>query len=161
MPSDFSEPSSFSAVARSSGTRRSVPLSTSSSRCNWPATETRCLIESIKQHYARLTATKSSHGKKSVWQSIFEEFQSLCEENNAVTTKTINQTKEKWRILLDRYKAVSDHNKQTGHDPKTFEFFEDIDEFMHDSDKVHPRFVQQTPVAKPSKKRHQRECMDI
>ena len=105
-----------------------------------------------KTTLCKITATKSSHGKKSVWQSIFEEFQSLCEENNAVTTKTINQTKEKWRILLDRYKAVSDHNKQTGHDPKTFEFFEDIDEFMHDSDKVHPRFVQQTPVAKPSKK---------
>ena len=48
--------------------------------------------------------------------------------------------------MFDRYKQVCDHNKQTGRDPKTFEFYDAIDEFMHESDKVNPKFVKQTAV---------------
>ena len=62
------------------------------------------------------------------------------------TSKNAAQVKEKWRNLFDRYKQVSDHNKQTGRDPKTFDGFDDIDEFMSSSDKVNPRFVKQTRV---------------
>ena len=67
-------------------------------------------------------------------------------ENGIQTSKNAAQVKEKWRNLFDRYKPVSDHNKQTGRDPKTFDGFDDIDEFMSSSDKVNPRFVKQTRV---------------
>ena len=67
-------------------------------------------------------------------------------ENGIQTSKNAAQVKEKWRNLFDRYKQVSDHNKQTGRDPKTFDGFDDIDEFMSSSDKVNPRFVKQTRV---------------
>ena len=116
----------------------------SSSRSCWSSTEARCVIESVKNHYQKLTTTKSSVGKSSVWKSIFKEFEGLCAENGVDSTKTVMQVKDKWRALLDRYKAVCDHNKQTGRDPKKFEFYFDIDEFMHNSDKVHPKFVKET-----------------
>ena len=56
------------------------------------------------------------------------------------------QIKEKWRSLLDKYKAAKDHNNKTGRDRKTFEFFDDIDEFLSGSDKVNPKFVKETRV---------------
>lgn len=44
-------------------------------------------------------------------------------------------------------------------DPKKFEFYFNIDEFMHDSDKVHPKFVKQTGanLVKAKKSKEQRE----
>lgn len=36
-----------------------------------------------------------------------------------------------------------DHNK-TGNDRKSFEFYEDIDEFLSGSDKVNPQFVKES-----------------
>ena len=124
----------------------SATNSTNSSRCTWTSTESKCVIESMKVHFSRLTGTKSSKGKRALWESIFSEFQALCRENDVETNKNANQVKEKWRTLFDRYKQVCDHNKQTGRDSKTFEFYDAIDEFMHESDKVNPKFVKQTAV---------------
>ncbi|PFX21362.1 hypothetical protein AWC38_SpisGene14149 [Stylophora pistillata] len=56
------------------------------------------------------------------------------------------QIKEKWRSLYDKYKAAKDHNNKTGRERKTFEFFDDIDEFLSGSDKVNPKFVKETRV---------------
>ena len=100
-----------------------------SSRSSWTSLEARFVIESVKNHYSKFTSTKSSARKKSVWESIFKEFEDLCAENGVESTKSINQVKDKWRALLDRYQTVCDHNKQMGRDPKKFEFYFDIDEF--------------------------------
>ena len=59
---------------------------------------------------------------------------------------TLAQIKEKWRTLFDKYKAVTDNKNKTGRDPKTFEFYDDIDEFLSGSDKVNPRFFKETKV---------------
>ena len=53
---------------------------------------------------------------------------------------------EKWHSLFDKYKAVKDNNKKTGRDRKTFDFYDEIDEFMSGSDKVNPKFVKETRV---------------
>ena len=41
---------------------------------------------------------------------------------------------------------MKDHNNKTGRDRKTFEFYDDIDEFLSRSDKVNPKFVKETRV---------------
>ena len=56
------------------------------------------------------------------------------------------QIKEKWRSLFDKFKAAKDHNNKSGRDRKTFEFYDDIDEFLSGSDKVNPKFVKETRV---------------
>lgn len=47
--------------------------------------------------------------------------------------------------MFDKYKAAKDNNK-TGRDRRTFEFYDEIDEFMSGSDKVNPKFVKETRV---------------
>ena len=56
------------------------------------------------------------------------------------------QIKEKWRSLFDKFKAAKDHNNKTGSDRQTFEFCDDMDEFLSESDKVNPKFVKETRV---------------
>lgn len=48
--------------------------------------------------------------------------------------------------MFDKFKAAKDHNNKTGRDRKTFEFYDDIDEFLSGSDKVNPKFVKETKV---------------
>ena len=91
-------------------------------------------------------STKSSHGKKSV-ECFLGDFLSLCSDYGVDSqTETQTQIKEKWRTLFDKYKSVTDNNNKTGRDSKTFEFYDDIDEFLSGSDKVNPRFVKETKV---------------
>ena len=105
------------------------------------------LIAAYRANYDSLKSTKSGHGKKSVWDSIMEDFLSLCSDAGIESEKTLAQIKEKWRSLFDKYKAAKDHNNKTGRDRKTFEFFfYDIDEFLSGSDKVNPKFVKETRV---------------
>jgi len=118
-------------------------------RCSWSTTETKHLIQAYKEHYPVLNDTKSTHGKKIVWDNIMTDFvDTLRYEANIKTTKTLTQVKEKWRTLFDKYKLCADNNRSTGTDRKTFEFFEDIDEFMASSDKANPRNIQQTQVTR-------------
>ena len=112
---------------------------TEKSRCtSWEHAETRSLIAAYRENYDRLKSTKSSHGKKSVWDSIMADFVSFCCDAGIESEKTLAQIKEKWRSLFDKYKAVKDNNNKTGRDRKTFEFY---DEFMSGSDKVNPNVV--------------------
>ena len=117
-----------------------------SRRTSWEPAEIRSLIAAYRDNYDRLRSTKSSHGKKSVWDSIMEDFLSSCSDAGIETEKTLAQVKEKWRSLFDKYKAVKDNNNKTGRDRRTFEFYDDIDEFMSGSDKVNPKFVKETRV---------------
>lgn len=48
--------------------------------------------------------------------------------------------------MFDKYKAVKDNNNKRGRDRRTFEFYDEIDEFMSESDKVDPKFVKETRV---------------
>ena len=109
-----------------------------SRRTSWEHAETRSLIAAYRENYNRLKSTKSSHGKKSVWDSIMADFVSFCCDAGIESEKTLAQIKEKWRSLFDKYKAVKDNNNKTGRDRKTFEFY---DEFMSGSDKVNPNVV--------------------
>lgn len=109
---------------------------------SWSLTEERCLIAAYKEYYDRLKSTKSSQGKKTIWEDILKQFQSMCFDNGVESEKSLAQLKEKWRALLDKYK---------GRERKTFKHYEDIDEFMASSDKVNPRFVKET-------KAHKQDC---
>ena len=117
-----------------------------SRRTSWEPAEVRSLIAAYWDKYDRLRSTTSSHEKKSVWDTIMEDFLSLCSDAGIETEKTLAQVKEKWRSLFDKYKAVKDNNNKTGRDRRTFEFYDEIDEFMSGSDKVNPKFVKETRV---------------
>ena len=73
-------------------------------------------------------------------------FSCLCSDADRESEKTLVQIKEKWRSLFDKFKAAKDHNSKSGRDRKTFEFYDDIDEFLSGSDKVNPKFVKETKV---------------
>ena len=75
--------------------------------------EVRSLIAAYRANYDRLKPTKSSHRKKSVWDSIMEDFVSSCSDAGIESEKTLVQIKEKWRSLCDKYKAAKDHKKCT------------------------------------------------
>ena len=113
--------------------------------------EDRCLIAAYKEYYDRLKSTKSSHGKKTIWEDILKQFQSMCFDNGVESEKSLAQLKEKWQAHLDKYKSVCDNNNRTGRERKTFKHYEDIDEFMSSSDKVNPRFDKET-------KAHKQDC---
>lgn len=91
-------------------------------RTSWEPAEVRSLIAAYWDNYDRLRSTKSSHGKKSEWDSIMEDFLSLCSDAGIETEKTLAQVKEKRRSLFDKYKAIKDNNNKTGRDRRTFEF---------------------------------------
>ena len=74
-----------------------------------------------------------------------DDFLSLSSDAGIQSEKTLVQIKEKWCSLFEKFKAAKDHNK-TGRDRKTFEFYDDIDEFLSGSDKVNPKFVEETRV---------------
>ena len=75
-----------------------------------------------------------------------DDFLSLCSDAGRESEKTLVQIKEKWSSLFHKFKATKDHNNKTGRDRKTFEFYDDIDEFLSVSDKVNPKFVKETKV---------------
>ena len=75
-----------------------------------------------------------------------DDFLSLCSDAGIESEKTLVEIKEKWRSLFDKFKAAKDHNNKTGRDRKLFEFYDDIDEFLSESDKVNPKFVKETKV---------------
>ena len=75
-----------------------------------------------------------------------EDFLSSCSDAGIETEKTLAQVKEKWRSFFDKYKAVKDNNNKTGRGRRTFEFYDEIDEFMWGCDKVSPKFVKETRV---------------
>ena len=115
--------------------------------------KTSSLIAAYRANYDRLKSKKSSHGKKNLWDSIMNDFLSLCSDAGIESEKTLVQIKEKWRSLFNKFKAAEDHNNKTGRDRKTFEFYDGIDEFLSGSDKVNPKFVKETKV-KPNVSRN-------
>ena len=88
-----------------------------------------------------------------------DDFLSLCSDAGIECEKTLVQIKEKWRSLFDKFKAAKVHNNKTGRDRKTFEFYDDIDEFLSGSDKVNPKFVKETKV-KPNVSRKNSDRSD-
>ena len=113
-------------------------------------TKERCLIATYKEYHNRLTSTKSSQGKKTIWEDILKQFQSTCFDNGVESEKSLAQLKEKWRALMDKYKSVCDNSNHTGRERKRFKHYEDY-EFMASSDKVNPGFVKET-------KTHKQDC---
>jgi len=77
---------------------------------------------------------------------IYDCFIEKCTDAKIRTTKTLVQAKEKWRTLFDKYKAVVDNNSKTGRGRIDFEYFDDINDFMGDSDKVNPKFVKESGI---------------
>ena len=115
---------------------------------SWSFTKKKCFIAAHKEYYDRLKSTKSSQGRKNIWEDTLKLFQSMCFDNGVDSEKSLVQLKEKCRALLDKYKSVCDNNNRTGREQKTFKHYEDIDEFMASSDKVNPRFVKETKANK-------------
>ena len=78
----------------------------------------RCLIAAYKEYYNTLTSTKSSQGKKTMWEDILKQFQSMCFDNGVESEKSLAQLKEKWRALMDKHKSVCDNNNRMGRERK-------------------------------------------
>jgi len=72
-------------------------------RTSWSTVEVKMLIQSYKDNHTRLQSSKSSKGKKSIWEVLFQEFVTSCCEAKVKTTKTLAQCKEKWRALFEKY----------------------------------------------------------
>ena len=49
-------------------------------------------------------------------------------------------------LVIRKFKAAKDHNNKTGRDRKTFEFYDDSDDFLSGSDKINPKFVKEERV---------------
>ena len=81
-----------------------------------------------------------------MWDTIYTVYRRICDEGGMKSEKTLSQVKEKWRAMFEKYKSVCDNNKRTGRGRESFQFYEEIDEFMACSDKVNPRFVRQAGV---------------
>ena len=146
LPDDQS-PSPMSSTSSGDG-----EFTSTNKRCSWSEVEVKCLIVAYKTHHAKLISTKSTQAKKKIWDSIFQNFKECCEESNIQTEKSALQIKEKWRTLLDKYKEVSDHNKKSGRDRKTFAHFDDINEFMGSSDKINPKHIKQSSLSTQTQK---------
>ena len=65
-------------------------------RSSWSFTEEKCLIAAYKEYYDRLKSTKSSQGRKSIWEDTLKLFQSMCFDNGVDSEKSLVQLKEKW-----------------------------------------------------------------
>ena len=75
-----------------------------------------------------------------------DDFLSFCMTPAQNSEKTLVQIKEKWRSFI---RQIQSPRKTTTTRPKgtgTFEFYDDIDEFLSGSDKVNPKFVKETRV---------------
>lgn len=112
----------------------------------WDSAEVKMLIAAYKSYHGELKSTKSSKGKKAIWDRILADFKQACEEAGIQSEKSLAQGKEKWRALFEKYKAICDNNSKTGRGRETFEFYEIIDEFMGCSDKVRPKYVRETNI---------------
>lgn len=141
-----SSPSPTPSSVSSPTVTSSANSASSSAKNRWENTEVKLLIEAYKQYCDRLKTAKSSRGKKTTWDLMYDCFIENCTEAKIRTTKTLIQAKEKWRTLFDKYKAVVDNNSKTGRGRIDFEHFNDINEFMGDSDKVSPKFVKESAI---------------
>ena len=152
-PPFYLPPNYFQFVPESERTPSPSPSSSGSScstsaycnkRSNRTSFECKCVIEAYRNSHFLLRSTKSSQGKRKVWKAIFSDFQKLCTDGNIVSNKNKAQVKEKWRSLLE--KNISQSTITTIRQEET-DFYDDIDEFMSESDSVNPRNVQQTNLA--------------
>ena len=125
----------------------------------WEATEVKILISAYKDHHENLNNSKSSKGKKSVWEKICDTFTEHCKAAGIGSSRSLAQIKEKWRALFERYKAIVDNSKKTGRGRESFQFFEIMDEFLGCSDKVRPKFVKQSQLLE-NKKNGESENLD-
>ena len=125
----------------------------------WEATKVKILISAYKDHHENLNNSKSSKGKKYVWEKICDTFTEHCTAAGIGSSRSLAQMKEKWRALFERYKAIVDNSKKTGRGRESFEFFEIMDEFLGCSDKVCPKFVKQTQLLE-NKKNGESEHLD-
>lgn len=112
----------------------------------WDSAEVKMLIAAYKSYHGEPKSTKSSKGKKAIWDHILADFKQACEEAAIQSEKSLAQAKEKWCMLFEKYKAICDNNSKAGHGRETFEFYEIIDEFMGCSDKVRPKYVRETNI---------------
>ena len=125
----------------------------------WEATEVKILISAYKDNHENLNNSKSSKGKRYVWEKICDTFTEHCKAAGIGSLRSLAQIKEKWRALFERYKAIVDNSKKTGRGRESFEFFEIMDEFLGCSDKVRPKFVKQTQLLE-NKKNGESENLD-
>ena len=83
-----------------------------SRRTSWEHAETRSLIAAYRENYNRLKSTKSSHGKKSVRDSIMADFVSFCCDAGIESEKTLAQIKEKWQKRRKREQALMEKRQK-------------------------------------------------
>ena len=61
----------------------------------WEASEVKILISAYKDNHENLNNSKSSKGKKSVWEKIFDTFTEHCKAAGIGSSRSLTQIKEK------------------------------------------------------------------
>ena len=85
----------------------------------WEAIEVKILISVYKDHQENFNNSKSSKGKNSVWEKIFDTSTEHCKTDGIGSSRSLTKIKEKWRALFERYKTPSPlrfTNGMLGHD---------------------------------------------
>lgn len=95
----------------------------------WTNELTIYFIDCIKSH----NTSFESHVKKHIWTKIAK----LCSE---FSKKSISATQcdNKWRSLKRTYKSINLHNKTSGQSRKRWEYFDIINDFMHNKPEINP-----------------------
>ena len=165
MPSPFLQPSlEFNSMlyglgpSSTSTTVASVPVQRTTmeedekpkkNHNRWYAIEKKILIEAYKE--SRVDRPWKSRGKKAIGTVMYVRwFHYGYIDAIFPTTKSLEQLKEKWRIL-DCFRSIKPcvtPNSKTGRGRETFDHYEAIDEFMGCSDRVRPRFITETAIIK-------------
>ncbi|CAG8661198.1 10196_t:CDS:2, partial [Paraglomus occultum] len=95
---------------------------------NWQREETLTLIGIMKSYYKSLNTAKSPVQKGKVWQSICDEFSTICPD----TWRSDKAIRKRWDKLLEDYKRVQDNNRKTGAERMEFEYEEEIRDVVID-----------------------------
>ncbi|XP_036140288.1 uncharacterized protein LOC118645564 isoform X2 [Monomorium pharaonis] len=103
-----------------------------SSTASWrDDNEVKCLIYLWRDYQKRFKTMKS----RDVWALICEELQKTSSEWRK---KTAIQCENKWKDIKRKYTEVKDHNNQSGNDPKTCKFYEELEDVLGEKPCVKP-----------------------
>lgn len=95
----------------------------------WTSGSTTLLIGLVKQFDKEF----QTGIKKYVWQKIAN----IISKDTSFDI-TAQQCDTKWKCLKDTYKNVKKHNDTSGNDIKEWEFYDDINEFLHKKPEITP-----------------------
>lgn len=118
-------------VAYSKNTNIDVIFTVSSTACWKDDNEVRCLIHLWRDNQNIFKSKKS----RDVWALICQE---LNKASPVWKKKTPIQCENKWKDIKRKYMETKDHNNNSGNDPRTCKFYEELEEVLGEKPCVKP-----------------------